>query len=631
MLQTELNGSSSTEVTEREAVHFCRFDNRSRRSFPESSSDTNCAEKFRGVVLVACEPEPLELPLQIWTSPTALALISERGSQEMNGHLIAEALAGRRAIAGSEPAAYCVCGHQFGSFAGIVGDGDALYLGEAVPPGKREHEAAWELQLRGAGRTPFSGPNADGRKALPAACAEFVMSEALYALGVPTARAVALVASETRVPRSLGAGNPVSMERACSLLCVAPSFLRFGNFEICRRREGSMARSGPSAELEGELLPTLLDFTIRTHFSHIWRKHKGEALSVAAAQGAGHIAKQDMYLDFFREVTSRTAVLCAAWQAVGFVHGLLNSEFVSVIGLTLCCEHSCFLEQYNPNFSPNPDDTSCRYSFRHQPEICRWNCEKLGEALSSCGLTPSARIKSELDFFWTEYLRNYYSIMRKKLGLLREEDADLTLVDNLLKVLKETGADYTNTFFSLREFNWKEQTFAEGTKNSAPSFHGAEFLERLLDSLPTPAEMASELSPRHSVESLQALLMLSREPKTLEAFGTNVHQLEAQLKEHKTAEELRKVAAEEKKAADRKAWLSWLAEYAARLERQTRSGVEGDERRTAMARVNPSYVPRKSSLRQAAAADSERGGGQIQEILARATNPFDDPPARARG
>uniref|UniRef100_A0A8C6V184 Selenoprotein O n=1 Tax=Neogobius melanostomus TaxID=47308 RepID=A0A8C6V184_9GOBI len=282
----------------------------------------------------------------------------------------------------------------------------------------------------------------DGRKVLRSSVREFLCSEALAALGIPTTRAASIVTSDVSVHRDpLRDGRRVP-ERCAVVMRVAPSFIRFGSFEIFLQRDEFSGLEGPSAGRH-DLRAQLLDYVIEhfypetQHFSD--RKQRNAA--------------------FFRAVMERTARLVAQWQSVGFCHGVLNTDNMSILGLTLDYGPFAFMDRYDPDFVSNSSDTRGRYSFSSQPSVCRWNLARLAEALGSELNPPEAG--DILDDFMPTYEALYLGNMRRKLGLGREEPQDGELISDLLQLMHNTGADFTNTFRLLSLVPWPEQEHSQ--------------------------------------------------------------------------------------------------------------------------------------------------------------------------
>ncbi len=257
---------------------------------------------------------------------------------------------------------------------GQLGDGAAMYLGEVVnSKGER-----WELQFKGAGKTPYSR-QADGRKVLRSSLREFLCSEHMHSLGVPTTRAGTIVASsESQVVRDpFYAGEPI-MEKCSVITRLAPTFLRFGSFEIVKPRDATTGRSGPSPNRK-DITELMLKHTISTYFPSIAAQYPKDDQAVAR------------YTAFFREVVKRTAELVAHWQCVGWCHGVLNTDNMSIVGVTIDYGPYGFMDFYNPDYICNGSDDGGRYSYAKQPEMCKWNCGKFAEAIASVRI-PSLHV-----------------------------------------------------------------------------------------------------------------------------------------------------------------------------------------------------------------------------------------------
>ncbi|XP_037703673.1 protein adenylyltransferase SelO, mitochondrial isoform X2 [Choloepus didactylus] len=418
-----------------------RFDNRALRALPVEAPGPQDSPPAPRSVPGACfsraRPVPLRQPRLVALSEPALALLglgappagaAEREAREAEAALF---FSGNAVLPGAEPAAHCYCGHQFGQFAGQLGDGAAMYLGEVcTAAGER-----WELQLKGAGPTPFSR-QADGRKVLRSSIREFLCSEAMFHLGIPTTRAAACVTSESTVVRDVHYdGNP-KHERCTVVLRVASTFLRFGSFEIFKPTDEHTGRAGPSVGRD-DIRAQMLDYVISTFYPEIQAAHASDRVQRNAA--------------FFREVTQRTAQLVAEWQCVGFCHGVLNTDNMSIVGLTLDYGPFGFLDRYDPEHVCNASDSAGRYAFSKQPEVCHWNLQKLAEALEP--ELPRALAEAALAEFDAEFQKHYLSKMRSKLGLVRApREEDRALVVGLLETMHRTGADFTNSFALLSSY-----------------------------------------------------------------------------------------------------------------------------------------------------------------------------------
>ena len=336
-------------------------------------------------------------------SAEAAALVGLRPGEERRPEF-ADLVSGNALLPGMEPVAGMYGGHQFGVWAGQLGDGRAILLGEV----RNDRDGPWELQIKGGGITAFSR-FADGRAVVRSTVREFLASEALHALGVPTTRALAMAAGDEPVLRE-------RVERAATVIRMAPTFVRFGSFEIFHYRKQ-----------HGEV-KTLADYVIDRFYPEC---------------GDGG----DRYARFFAAVVERTAALMAHWQAVGFAHGVMNTDNFSVLGLTLDYGPYGFIETYEPGFVCNHSDESGRYAFDRQPTIGLWNCHALAEALSS--LVERDALDAALARYAHAYRATLLELMRAKLGVLGAHDDDAELVVELFGLLEARRADWTNFWRAL--------------------------------------------------------------------------------------------------------------------------------------------------------------------------------------
>ena len=318
-----------------------------------------------------------------------------------------ELLGGNRLPAGTQPLAAVYAGHQFGVYVPQLGDGRALLLGELTDRASRRHE----VQLKGAGRTPFSR-GADGRAVLRSTIREYLASEAMHGLGIPTTRALAIVGSDQPVYRE-------QIETAAVLTRLAPSHVRFGSFEYFHYR-------GMAGQVR-----TLADFVIGGHFPEF----------------AGHV---DRHSQLLNAVVERTARLVAAWQAQGFVHGVMNTDNMSILGLTLDYGPYGFLDHFEAGRVFNHTDHRGRYAYANQAGIGFWNLQALAEALST--LIDADTREALLQRFEPVFVQAYGERMCRKLGLERPDAADADLLDRLLHALHDGRVDYPTFMRRLGAF-----------------------------------------------------------------------------------------------------------------------------------------------------------------------------------
>lgn len=383
------------------------------RNLPGDASGINVPRELRGVAYSLVNPTPVSNPrLLAWSDDLAATLSISRPKSEDNPAV--QALAGNLIISGMRPYAARYGGHQFGHWAGQLGDGRAITLGEMVT----DSGARFDLQLKGAGTTPYSR-HADGRAVLRSSLREFLCSEAMHHLGIPTTRALSLVATGESVLRDMLYDGNAAYEPGAIVCRVSPSFVRFGNFEIL------------AANAEHELLKKLLDYVIATHFPELG------------------VPSPKTYALWFSEVCRRTALMIAHWMRVGFVHGVMNTDNLSVLGLTMDYGPYGWLEGFDPSWTPNTTDAAGRrYCFGNQAQIALWNLSRLAGALSP--LIELDALESGLDEYRSQYERRYGEMFSGKLGLNDvQTEANASLLADLLDLLGKVETDYTIFFRRL--------------------------------------------------------------------------------------------------------------------------------------------------------------------------------------
>jgi serine/tyrosine/threonine adenylyltransferase len=352
-------------------------------------------------------PTPLPKPYLVSFNANAARLI-DLDSAEISRDDFAEYFIGNRLLPGAEPLSMLYAGHQFGQFVPQLGDGRAILLGEI----RNRAGELWDVQLKGAGLTPYSR-SADGRAVLRSSIREYLCSEAMHGLGIPTTRALCIVGSDEQVYRE-------SIETAAVLTRLSPSHVRFGSFEVFFYRG------------QHQHIATLADYVIARHFPNL-------------------VDDADKYQLFLNEVTQRTARLMAQWQAVGFSHGVMNTDNMSILGLTFDYGPFGFMESYDPEYICNHSDPRGRYAFEQQPRVGLWNLACLAQALSP--LIPIKQAHAVLDGYAPAYHQHYAKLMGAKLGLSNASQDDIQLIDPLLEMMHASQLDYTNLFRSLGNFN----------------------------------------------------------------------------------------------------------------------------------------------------------------------------------
>ena len=369
-------------------------------------------------VMEACwshaPPTPVAAPILLAWSDDLAQTLGLAAPEDAQG--VAAVLAGNRLLPGMKPIAACYGGHQFGNWAGQLGDGRAISLGDMLAPdGQR-----WEFQLKGAGLTPYSR-RADGRAVLRSSLREFVCSEAMRHLGVPTTRALALVGTGEPVIRDMFYDGRPEMEPGAIVTRVAPSFVRFGNFEIFSSR-GDVER-----------LRLLADYVITHHFPEI------------------DAADPARYGLWFEEIARRTAVLMAHWLRVGFVHGVMNTDNLSVLGLTIDYGPFGWLDVFDPEFTPNTTDQGGRYAYAQQPGVAQWNLMRLAEALLPL-VGGQEELEPGLDCFGDTFETEWRRQALQKIGLEpQQHQGEDQLMASLLGILTLTEVDTTLFFRGLMD------------------------------------------------------------------------------------------------------------------------------------------------------------------------------------
>jgi uncharacterized protein YdiU (UPF0061 family) len=348
-------------------------------------------------------PTPLPAPYFVAASSRAAALVGLDAAALAQDDFVA-AFTGNTLMPGSEPLAAVYSGHQFGVWAGQLGDGRAILLGELNGP-----EGRMELQIKGAGKTPYSRMG-DGRAVLRSSIREFLCSEAMAALGIPTTRALVITGSNQRVMRE-------DIETASVVTRMAPSFVRFGSFEHWHYRD------------KPEELRLLADYVIDTFY--------------AGLRGAAN-----PYAALLAEVTRRTARMIAGWQSVGFMHGVMNTDNMSILGLTLDYGPFGFMEAFDVNHICNHTDQGGRYSYANQVAIGHWNCYALGNALLPLiGTVEEAQ--QALDAYMPAFEAKMDELLHAKLGLASMRDGDRELIDGLFTIMQAGHVDFTLLFRRL--------------------------------------------------------------------------------------------------------------------------------------------------------------------------------------
>ena len=520
--------------TDSHTVHDIKFDNRFVRDLPGDPNPENNRRQVLGAAWSRVAPKKTVSPKLIaYSKEVADILGFTRAFCESPA--FPKVFSGNLLLPGMDPHAACYGGHQFGNWAGQLGDGRAINLGEIV----NKASGRWVLQLKGAGPTPYSR-NADGLAVLRSSIREFLCSEAMFHLGAPTTRALSLVLTGDKVERDMFYDGRPKLEPGAVVCRVAPTFTRFGNFEIFAARG------------ENALLKQLADYTLRTDFPHL-----GDPCP-------------EVYAAWFDEVCRLTADMIVHWMRVGFVHGVMNTDNMSITGLTLDYGPYGWLEDYNPGWTPNTTDASGRrYCFGNQPGIAQWNLAQLANALYPL-IGKVEPLQAAVDSFGPYYQAAWQDMMAQKLGLRSfQPETDAPLVKDLIEILTLAETDMTLFFRNLAQLDTDQEAILKTTRDG-------ESLPINMKPLPGPLAEAFYV-PSQITDGY-------------------LHRLHA-----------------------------WIDAYMRRLKQDNRPFAE---KQSQMNRVNPRYVFR-NYLAQLAIDKAEQGDyAMIHDLLEVLRHPYEDRPGK---
>jgi serine/tyrosine/threonine adenylyltransferase len=507
-----------------------RFDNRFLSELPGDPQTTNATRQVLGACWSRVAPTRVRAPRLIAHSREMAAELGLPLNTLQSSPWL-DALAGNGTVEGMDPYATCYGGHQFGHWAGQLGDGRAILLGEVVTrAGTR-----WELQLKGAGPTPYSR-RADGRAVLRSSVREFLLSEAMHHLGVPTTRALSLVTTGDDVVRDMFYDGHPKAEPGAIVCRVAPSFTRFGHFEILAAR-GDMA-----------LLQRLVDFTIDRDFSGC------------------RFSAENRIADWLAEIARRTGRMVAQWMGMGFVHGVMNTDNMSILGLTIDYGPYGWVDNFDPGWTPNTTDAQGkRYAFGRQPAIARWNLERLADALGTLYADPQSAgdaLEPALDVFDETYNTEIAKLYARKFGFDALEASDSEFIGRLFDIMTRAEIDMTIFFRTLAEV--------------------------------TPANPSAAPLMRAFYRS---------DPRS----------------------DLRDDLSDDLRGEHGDAFEAWVRDYAQRL---TRNRMDADARVAMMNAANPRYVLRNYLAQQAIDKAEAGDASMIDSLLEVLRQPFTDQPGR---
>ncbi len=431
------------------------FDNRFVRELPGDPETANVRRQVEGACFSMVMPRQPSAPKLIALSGPVARTMGMDPDQLTQSNDFIRIFSGGQPHPAMAPFSMCYGGHQFGHWAGQLGDGRAINLGEILSPrGER-----WVLQLKGAGATPYSR-NADGLAVLRSSVREFLCSEAMHHLGIPTTRALSLILTGDEVERDMFYDGHPKMEPGAVVCRVSPSFLRFGNFQL------------PASRGDTALVKRLLDYSLAVDFPHL------------------DTGKSDRYLQMFDDICRCTLSMVIHWMRVGFVHGVMNTDNMSTLGLTIDYGPYGWLEEFDLNWTPNTTDAQGRrYAFGSQPDIALWNLAQLASALQVV-LQDEAGLNHCLSKFGKAFKVQWEEMMAQKLGFFGPFSRELfpeiqALIQELLPLLQATHADFTLFFRALGEM---------GDGENLPSGDGGPLPRGVQESL----YLAETLEPDHA-------------------------------------------------------------------------------------------------------------------------------------
>jgi len=400
------------------SLETLQFDNRLTEQLPADKVMDNHCRPVEHAVYSYVKPTPTQSPRLISVS-TELAQSLDLTSTDINSHLFLDLMTGNKVLSGMKPYSLCYGGHQFGQWAGQLGDGRAINLGEI----STRNSGRQALQLKGAGKTPYSR-HADGLAVLRSSVREFLCSEAMFHLGIPTTRALSLCLTGEKVLRDKMYDGNAEYELGAIVCRVSPSFLRFGSFQL------------PASRDDHALLKELVEFSINNDFEHL-KPQDG-------------IFNENTYLNWFREISERTNKLIVDWMRVGFVHGVMNTDNMSIIGETIDYGPYGWIDDFDLDWTPNTSDRyENRYAFGKQAQISQWNIMQLANAIYPL-INQAEPLQTIINDYLITYQQKWAAMMAKKLGFKQyQESSDLIIFQSLETLLGTVETDMTLFYRAL--------------------------------------------------------------------------------------------------------------------------------------------------------------------------------------
>eukprot|EP01100_Stratorugosa_tubuloviscum_P011146 TRINITY_DN4912_c0_g1_i1.p1 TRINITY_DN4912_c0_g1~~TRINITY_DN4912_c0_g1_i1.p1 ORF type:complete len:626 (+),score=256.73 TRINITY_DN4912_c0_g1_i1:73-1950(+) len=589
------------------------FNNLAIKELPTDTTFNENQRTTPGVCFCRVNPTHVKTPSLVAFSEDTLKLLDLQISETTRPEFILY-FSGNLILPGSEPSAHCYCGHQFGYFSGQLGDGATMYLGEII----NQKGVRWEIQFKGAGKTPYSR-TADGRKVLRSSLREFLCSEANFYLGIPTTRAGTIVTSDSYTERDIFYTGNIIQERCTIISRVAPTFLRFGSFEICKSKDKESGRTGPSAGFADKIIPILANYTIKNFYPEIWSKHVNDTTDFNNIESL-----QNCYKEFFTEIVTRTAKLVAHWQTIGFCHGVLNTDNMSIVGVTIDYGPFGFMENFDPNYICNGSDNGGRYSYKEQPTICQWNCQKLAEALGP--ILPLSITQPIFITFMQQYENYFHTFMLQKLGLTSINiENDKKLISDLFILMEKISIDFTNFFRNLSKFE-----ITQINEINQLSVENQSLIDYFISQCASIELLKSKCKPSIPREKLAQLISIARsQPEFLSLLGVSPELILSEMRKTENFQKMAQLTTEQQLVTNRNLLINWLNQYKIRLFEEFENSKLSIEqfqlnKIKMMNSVNPKFILRNWVAQNAIKA-AEKGDYNLTiETLQVLKVPFDE-------
>ena len=626
--------SSTNKIRPITWISDLKFNNKAIKNLPIDKSDLYyTSRQVRNAVFSPIKPcINLINPKLVSVSHSALELLHKESinhtlEEYQSSKKFVDVFCGSEILPGSEPHAHCYCGHQFGAFAGQLGDGTNSYLGEVV-----NQSPSTELQLKGSGKTPYSR-GSDGKKVLRSSIREFLGSEHLHSLGIPTTRSATLVTSFdslverhdharifNKAPEKKSADhdqsdnknqptledeyiNPFKREPAAVISRLAPTFLRFGSFEIVKSSKCEQSGKISNNPNNGELLDNLVNYSVEHFFPDIQKDKE-----------INNLSRQEIYQKFLDQATVSTAKLVANWQAFGFCHGVLNTDNMSILGLTIDYGPYGFMDYFDKYYTCNFSDHYGRYTYDNQKAICKWNLEKFAEALSEDLAGPDVELNEEL--YRDSYEKYFSELMKGKLGTKELHNEGSELISSLFTTMQETRSDFVSTFLILEKAVKENHLNLTDSTDSADS-NLKKISEKLAKICQKPNSIKEVMSTlMHNQELIQVVRMVQTNkipPEYIVGQDTGPH-FRGQLNRLFEMQTLSQLSEEEKFKNDAEKWSNFLKIY-----QKTEKSAEFFG-----AKSNPRIVL-KNHLAQEVIVKAEEGDFKpVNDLLKKLMDPFND-------